>query len=130
MQKGAKMGPKWEPKYDKTEDKTDQNRRRKRRRKQTPSKIVLKRSWDDLGPILGPILGSKSCCGPSGEKINQMCSQFQPDELRVFHAVKAAFDESRLLNPGKNVPTLARCAEFGAMHVHNGELAHPELPRF
>ncbi|GAA5179553.1 MULTISPECIES: glycolate oxidase subunit GlcD [Halomonadaceae] len=68
--------------------------------------------------------------GVGREKINQMCSQFQPDELRVFHAVKAAFDESRLLNPGKNVPTLARCAEFGAMHVHNGELAHPELPRF
>jgi len=28
------------------------------------------------------------------------------------------------------VPTLARCAEFGAMHVHAGQLPHPELPRF
>ncbi|WP_447895206.1 glycolate oxidase subunit GlcD [Vreelandella sp. GE22] len=68
--------------------------------------------------------------GVGREKINQMCSQFQADEISVFHAVKAAFDEKRLLNPGKNIPTLARCAEFGAMHVHNNELPHPELPRF
>lgn len=68
--------------------------------------------------------------GVGREKINQMCSQFQPDEISVFHALKAAFDPKRLLNPGKNIPTLARCAEFGAMHVHNNELPHPELPRF
>ncbi|WP_043529829.1 glycolate oxidase subunit GlcD [Litchfieldella xinjiangensis] len=68
--------------------------------------------------------------GVGREKINQMCAQFQPDELTAFHAVKAAFDRHRLLNPGKNIPTLQRCAEFGAMHVHNGELPHPELPRF
>ena len=68
--------------------------------------------------------------GVGREKINQMCSQFQADELTVFHALKAAFDPQRLLNPGKNIPTLARCAEFGAMHVHNNELPHPELPRF
>lgn len=68
--------------------------------------------------------------GVGREKINQMCSQFQPDELSVFHAVKSAFDARRLLNPGKNIPTLQRCAEFGAMHVHKGELPHPELPRF
>lgn len=68
--------------------------------------------------------------GVGREKINQMCAQFQPDELTTFHAVKSAFDSRRLLNPGKNIPTLARCAEFGAMHVHNGELPHPELPRF
>jgi glycolate oxidase len=35
-----------------------------------------------------------------------------------------------LLNPGKGVPTLARCAEFGRMHVHAGELRHPDIPRF
>ena len=64
------------------------------------------------------------------EKINQMCVQFQPLELQQFHAVKAAFDEKGLLNPGKAVPTLHRCAEFGAMHVHHGELAFPELERF
>ncbi|MDN3557921.1 glycolate oxidase subunit GlcD [Halomonas maura] len=68
--------------------------------------------------------------GVGREKINQMCAQFSPDELTTFHAVKAAFDPERLLNPGKNIPTLARCAEFGAMHVHGGELPHPELPRF
>lgn len=64
------------------------------------------------------------------EKINQMCVQFTSDELEVFHAVKAAFDNKGLLNPGKAVPTLHRCAEFGAMHVHHGQLPHPELERF
>ncbi len=64
------------------------------------------------------------------EKIDQMCVQFKSVELEYFHAVKEAFDPKRLLNPGKAVPTLHRCAEFGAMHVHHGELAHPELERF
>lgn len=68
--------------------------------------------------------------GVGREKINQMCSQFNDDELETFHAVKAAFDPDRLLNPGKNIPTLHRCAEFGAMHIHNGELPFPELERF
>ena len=68
--------------------------------------------------------------GVGGEKINQMCIQFRPDELELFHAVKRAFDPAGLLNPGKAVPTLARCAEFGRMHVHCGKLPHPELPRF
>ncbi|MDR5746128.1 glycolate oxidase subunit GlcD [Caballeronia sp. LZ029] len=68
--------------------------------------------------------------GVGREKINQMCAQFNSDELTFFHAVKAAFDSSGLLNPGKNVPTLHRCAEFGAMHVHHGALPHPELERF
>jgi len=64
------------------------------------------------------------------EKINQMCVQFDALELTQFHAIKKAFDEKTLLNPGKAVPTLHRCAEFGAMHVHHGELSHPELERF
>ena len=64
------------------------------------------------------------------EKIDQMCVQFRPDELEAFHAVKRAFDEKGLLNPGKAVPTLSRCAEFGRMHVRGGQLPHPELPRF
>ena len=68
--------------------------------------------------------------GVGREKINQMCAQFNSDEITLFHAVKAAFDPSGLLNPGKNIPTLARCAEFGAMHVHNNQLPHPDLPRF
>jgi glycolate oxidase len=68
--------------------------------------------------------------GVGMEKINQMCVQFAAAELEQFHAVKAAFDPKGLLNPGKAVPTLARCAEFGAMHVHHGELPFPELERF
>lgn len=68
--------------------------------------------------------------GVGMEKINQMCVQFSSDELEMFHAVKAAFDPHGLLNPGKAVPTLHRCAEFGAMHVHHGALKFTELPRF
>ncbi|WP_236201038.1 glycolate oxidase subunit GlcD [Pseudomonas pseudonitroreducens] len=68
--------------------------------------------------------------GVGREKINQMCAQFNADEITVFHAVKAAFDSTGLLNPGKNIPTLHRCAEFGAMHVHMGKLPFPELERF
>ncbi len=64
------------------------------------------------------------------EKINQMCVQFAKAELQQFHALKHAFDPENLLNPGKAVPTLHRCAEFGAMHVHKGKLPHPELERF
>ena len=64
------------------------------------------------------------------EKINQMCVQFNEAELLQFHAIKNAFDPDELLNPGKNIPTLQRCAEFGAMHVHHGQLPHPELERF
>ncbi|RWU21540.1 glycolate oxidase subunit GlcD [Pseudomonas alkylphenolica] len=68
--------------------------------------------------------------GVGREKINQMCAQFNSDELTLFHAVKAAFDPKGLLNPGKNIPTLHRCAEFGALHVHAGQLPFPELERF
>jgi glycolate oxidase len=68
--------------------------------------------------------------GVGMEKLNQMCVQFRTHELAQFHAVKAAFDPKGLLNPGKAVPTLHRCAEFGAMHVHRGELPHADLPRF
>ncbi|MBL4712179.1 MAG: FAD-binding oxidoreductase, partial [Gammaproteobacteria bacterium] len=64
------------------------------------------------------------------EKINQMCGQFNSDEITQFHNIKIAFDKKQLLNPGKNIPTLQRCAEFGAMHVHHGKLPHPELERF
>ncbi len=64
------------------------------------------------------------------EKINQMCVQFGSAELETFHAVKRAWDELGLLNPGKAVPTLHRCAEFGRLHVHGGKVPHPELPRF
>lgn len=68
--------------------------------------------------------------GVGVEKINSMCAQFRAAELETFHAVKRAFDEHGLLNPGKAVPTLHRCAEFGRMHVHSAEPKFPDLPRF
>jgi glycolate oxidase len=68
--------------------------------------------------------------GVGMEKIDQMCVQFSSPELSQFHAVKETFDPLHLLNPGKAVPTLHRCAELGAMHVHHGNLPFPELERF
>ncbi len=68
--------------------------------------------------------------GVGVEKIDQMCVQFGARELEAFMAVKRAFDSQGLLNPGKAVPTLARCAEHGRMHVRGGKLPHAELPRF
>jgi glycolate oxidase len=84
---------------------------------------VLEKCVDVGGTITGEH-------GVGVEKINQMCIQFRPDELEIFLAVKRAFDPALLLNPGKAVPTLARCAEHGRMHVRGGKLPHPELPRY
>ena len=64
------------------------------------------------------------------EKINQMCVQYKTPELAAFHRIKAAFDDRGLLNPGKAVPSLHRCAEYGRMHVHHGDTKFPELERF
>lgn len=64
------------------------------------------------------------------EKLNSMCLQFSPAERQRMFDLKAAFDPLGLLNPGKVIPTLRRCAEHGLMHVHGGELPFPELPRF
>jgi glycolate oxidase len=68
--------------------------------------------------------------GVGAEKIGGMCVQFESDELAAFHRVKAAFDPAGLLNPGKAVPSLHRCAELGRMHVHAGELKFPDIERF
>ncbi|MDX1512851.1 MAG: FAD-linked oxidase C-terminal domain-containing protein [Gammaproteobacteria bacterium] len=68
--------------------------------------------------------------GVGVEKINEMCVQFDSLEITQFHAVKHAFDEHGLLNPGKAIPTLQRCAEFGAMHVHHGNIPFPDIERF
>jgi glycolate oxidase len=46
------------------------------------------------------------------EKIMLMAEQFTEAEIGAFHRLKAAFDEHGLLNPGKGVPTLARCREY------------------
>ena len=64
------------------------------------------------------------------EKINEMCVQFSDAERALFHRIKHAFDPSGILNPEKAIPTLSRCAEFGAMHVHVGDEKFPELDRF
>lgn len=64
------------------------------------------------------------------EKIDRMCLQFNDAERAQFFAIRRCLDPLGLLNPGKAIPTLNRCAEFGAMHVHHGELSHPELERF
>ena len=68
--------------------------------------------------------------GVGVEKLNSMCVQFSPAEREIFLAVKHAFDPLELLNPGKVIPTLQRCAEYGKMHVHRGMLPFAHLPRF
>lgn len=68
--------------------------------------------------------------GVGVEKLNSMCVQFSGEELEQMRALKAAFDPAGLLNPGKVVPTLNRCAEYGKMLVRGGRIAHPDLPRY
>ena len=68
--------------------------------------------------------------GVGVEKLNSMCVQFSTEENAQMFAVKRAFDTNGLLNPGKVIPTLQRCAEYGKMLVRGGRLSHPELPRF
>jgi glycolate oxidase len=68
--------------------------------------------------------------GVGVEKLSSMCVQFSPEERAQMFGVKRAFDASGLLNPGKVIPTLHRCAEYGRMHVKRGLLAFPELERF
>ena len=84
---------------------------------------ILKLSIDVGGTITGEH-------GVGVEKIDSMCDQFAAPELAMFHAVKRAFDDTGLLNPGKAVPTLHRCAEMGRMHVHSGQVKFPDISRF
>ncbi len=68
--------------------------------------------------------------GVGVEKLNSMCVQFSPEERAQMEGVKRAFDAAGTLNPGKVIPTLQRCAEYGKMHVKKGLLPFPELERF
>jgi glycolate oxidase len=68
--------------------------------------------------------------GVGVEKLNSMCVQFSATENEQMFGVKRAFDAKGLLNPGKVIPTLQRCAEYGKMLVRGGKLSHPDLPRF
>jgi len=68
--------------------------------------------------------------GVGVEKLNSMCVQFSAEENEQMFAIKRAFDPQGLLNPGKVIPTLHRCAEYGKMLVRGGQIKHPDLPRY
>ncbi|WP_353236218.1 FAD-linked oxidase C-terminal domain-containing protein [Diaphorobacter ruginosibacter] len=68
--------------------------------------------------------------GVGVEKLNSMCAQFTVEENQQMFALKGAFDPKGLLNPGKVIPTLNRCAEYGKMLVRGGQIKHPQLERF
>ncbi len=68
--------------------------------------------------------------GVGVEKLRQMCVQFRAEELAAFHAIKAAFDPAGILNPGKGIPELKRCSEWGGMHVREGAVPRAGIPRF
>ena len=84
---------------------------------------ILERSVEMGGTVTGEH-------GVGIEKLNSMCVQFSAEENAQMLRLKEAFDPDGLLNPGKVIPTLQRCAEYGKMLVRGGELSHPELPRF
>lgn len=94
----------------------------------------MERSEELAGRILeycievgGTITGEH---GVGIEKLKQMCVQFREAELAAFHAVKRAFDPAGIMNPGKAVPTLKRCAEWGGLRVQGGKVPFAEIPRF
>ena len=68
--------------------------------------------------------------GVGVEKRDLMSEQFTEADLAHQERLKCAFDPAGLLNPGKVFPVLHRCAELGRLHVHQGKLAHPDIPRF
>ena len=68
--------------------------------------------------------------GVGVEKRDLMGEMFDETDLAHQERLKCAFDPDGLLNPGKVFPTLHRCAELGRLHVHRGQLPHPDLPRF
>ena len=68
--------------------------------------------------------------GVGVEKRDLMPAMFTEADLAQQQRVKCAFDPNHRLNPGKVFPVLHRCAELGRMHVHKGQLAFPDLPRF
>jgi glycolate oxidase len=68
--------------------------------------------------------------GVGVEKRDLMDAMFDTTDLAQQQQLKCAFDPHGLLNPGKVFPTLHRCAELGRMHVHDGQLRFPQLPRF
>jgi len=92
------------------------------RRAEAFGAAILERSLEAGGTITGEH-------GVGAEKLDQMCTQFDDAERACFEAVKRAFDPAGLLNPGKVIPSLHRCAEYGRLKVSGGALPFPELPR-
>jgi FAD/FMN-containing dehydrogenase len=81
--------------------------------------------------IVGALGGSISAEHGLGQlKREAIRAHKQPPELELMRALKRTLDPAGLMNPGKAVPTLARCAEIGGMHVHKGKIAFPEIERF
>jgi glycolate oxidase len=68
--------------------------------------------------------------GVGVEKRDLMPAMFGAVDLDQQMRLKCAFDPDGLLNPGKVFPQLHRCAELGRVHIHRGQLPHPDLPRF
>ncbi|HEY6630440.1 MAG TPA: FAD-linked oxidase C-terminal domain-containing protein, partial [Rhizobiaceae bacterium] len=68
--------------------------------------------------------------GVGVEKRDLMGEMFNQIDLDQQMRVKCAFDPNHLLNPGKVFPQLRRCAELGRMHVSDGKLPFPSIPRF
>jgi glycolate oxidase len=68
--------------------------------------------------------------GVGVEKRDLMEVMFSEEDLNQQQRVKCAFDPASLLNPGKMFPRLHRCAELGRMHIHRGQVAFPDIPRF
>ena len=68
--------------------------------------------------------------GVGVEKRDLMPEMFSQADLDQQMRIKCAFDPNHLLNPGKVFPQLRRCAELGKMHVHQGNLPFPDIPRF
>ncbi|HEY2254475.1 MAG TPA: FAD-linked oxidase C-terminal domain-containing protein [Variovorax sp.] len=68
--------------------------------------------------------------GVGVEKLNSMCVQFTAAENAQMFGVKQAFDPAGGLNPGKVIPSLQRCAEYGKQVVRGGRLPFADIPRF
>ncbi len=64
------------------------------------------------------------------EKRDLMPTMFSEADLAQQQRLKCAFDAGGLLNPGKVFPTLSACVEGGHMHVKDGRVPFPNLPRF
>jgi glycolate oxidase len=67
--------------------------------------------------------------GVGVEKRDLMPTMFSDADLAQQQRLKCAFDHAGLFNPGKVFPTLSACVEQGHMHVKDGRVPFPNLPR-